>query len=58
MLQNGSFSEGWETLPAIADAGFLRNQRPNGWQIEWQRNLENCSVARVVWFTWGNLLVC
>jgi hypothetical protein len=36
MLQNGSFSQGWETLPAIAEANFLRNQRPHGWQVEWQ----------------------
>jgi hypothetical protein len=35
MLQNGTFSEGWETLPAIREANFLKNQRPNGWQIEW-----------------------
>ena len=35
MLQNGSFTQGWETLPAIEEAGFLRNQRPNGWQLEW-----------------------
>ena len=35
MLQNGSFSDGWETLAAIIEANFLRNQRPNGWQIEW-----------------------
>lgn len=36
MLRNGSFSEGWETLPAVIEAGHLRNQRPHGWQIEWQ----------------------
>lgn len=36
MLQNGSFSEGWETLPPIVEANFLRNQRPHGWQVEWQ----------------------
>lgn len=36
MLRNGSFSEGWETLPAVVEAGHLRNQRPHGWQIEWQ----------------------
>ncbi|MCA9919738.1 MAG: hypothetical protein KC445_17395 [Anaerolineales bacterium] len=35
MLKNGSFTEGWETLPAVAEAGYLRNQRPNGWQLEW-----------------------
>lgn len=35
MLQNGIFSEGWETLPAIREANFLRNQRPHGWQLEW-----------------------
>ena len=35
MLQNGAFSDGWETLPAIAEAGHLRNQRPHGWQMEW-----------------------
>jgi hypothetical protein len=35
MLVNGNFSDGWETLPAIAEANWLRNQRPNGWQIEW-----------------------
>lgn len=36
MLRNGSFSEGWETLPPVIAAGHLRNQRPHGWQIEWQ----------------------
>ncbi|MCP4415455.1 MAG: hypothetical protein GY805_02460 [Chloroflexi bacterium] len=35
MLQNGTFSEGWETLPALIEANYLRNQRPHGWQIEW-----------------------
>ncbi|MCP4422970.1 MAG: hypothetical protein GY803_00615 [Chloroflexi bacterium] len=35
MLQNGNFSGGWETLPAIIEANYLKNQRPNGWQIEW-----------------------
>lgn len=35
MLQNGDFSGGWETLPALEDAGFLRNQQPLGWTIEW-----------------------
>ena len=35
MLKNGNFSEGWETLPALPEAGFLRNQRPNHWQLEW-----------------------
>lgn len=35
MLQNGDFSEDWETLPAIERANWLRNQRPFGWQIEW-----------------------
>jgi hypothetical protein len=35
MLQNGSFSEGWETLEPVAEANWLRNQRPFGWQIEW-----------------------
>lgn len=35
MIQNGSFSEGWETLDAISEANYLRNQRPNGWQIAW-----------------------
>jgi hypothetical protein len=35
MLQNGNFSQGWETLPALAEAGWLKNQRPNGWQLEW-----------------------
>lgn len=35
MLQNGSFTEGWETLPALPEAGYLRNQRPNGWQLTW-----------------------
>ncbi len=33
MLQNGSFTEGWETLPHVA--GYLRNQRPHGWQLAW-----------------------
>ncbi len=33
MLQNGNFSEGWETLPATV--GWLRNQRPYHWQLEW-----------------------
>ena len=33
MLKNGSFTEGWETLSAVA--GFLRNQRPNSWQLRW-----------------------
>lgn len=35
MLQNGNFSGGWETLPAIEDAGFLRNQQPIGWELRW-----------------------
>lgn len=35
MLRNGDFSESWETLPAIEEVGWLRNQRPHGWQIEW-----------------------
>ena len=35
MLKNGSFTEGWETLPALPEAGYLKNQRPNGWQLEW-----------------------
>ena len=35
MLKNGNFSEEWETLPALPEAGFLRNQRPNHWQLEW-----------------------
>jgi len=35
MLQNGAFSDGWETLPAITDANFLKNQRPHGWQLSW-----------------------
>lgn len=33
MLKNGNFSNGWETLAPVA--GFLRNQRPNDWQLEW-----------------------
>lgn len=41
MLKNGSFTEGWETLPAIAEAGYLKNQRPNGWQLEWQNKGES-----------------
>lgn len=40
MLRNGSFSEGWETLPAIREAGNLKNQRPHGWQIKWQETGE------------------
>lgn len=35
MLQNGTFSEEWETLPAIKEANYLRNQRPNGWDLSW-----------------------
>ncbi|MEM7119124.1 MAG: hypothetical protein AAF614_42295 [Chloroflexota bacterium] len=35
MLQNGTFSEGWETLPAIREANYLRNQRPHGWEVSW-----------------------
>lgn len=35
MLQNGNFSADWETLPAIAEANHLRNQRPLHWQLEW-----------------------
>ncbi|VAW32641.1 hypothetical protein MNBD_CHLOROFLEXI01-2452 [hydrothermal vent metagenome] len=35
MLQNGAFSDGWETLPALKEANYLKNQRPYGWQIEW-----------------------
>lgn len=35
MLQNGNFSGGWETLPAIEEAGFLKNQKPMGWEISW-----------------------
>jgi murein DD-endopeptidase MepM/ murein hydrolase activator NlpD len=41
MLQNGSFSAGWETLPALPEAGFLQNQRPNGWQLVWLRKGES-----------------
>lgn len=33
MLQNGNFSADWETLPPVQ--GFLRNQRPFHWQLEW-----------------------
>ncbi len=35
MLQNGNFMADWETLPAVAEAGYLRNQRPYHWQLEW-----------------------
>lgn len=35
MLQNGNFMADWETLPAIPEAGYLRNQRPYHWQLEW-----------------------
>jgi hypothetical protein len=35
MLRNGNFSGGWETLPAIEMAGFLRNQRPHDWEVSW-----------------------
>ena len=35
MLKNGAFLDGWETLPAIREASYLRNQRPFHWQIEW-----------------------
>ncbi len=35
MLKNGSFTEDWETLAAIPEAGYLKNQRPNHWQLAW-----------------------
>lgn len=35
MLKNGNFMAGWETLPALAEANFLKNQRPNDWQLAW-----------------------
>ena len=35
MLKNGNFMDGWETLPALAEANYLKNQRPNHWQLEW-----------------------
>ncbi|MBK8905133.1 MAG: SH3 domain-containing protein [Anaerolineaceae bacterium] len=35
MLRNGNFTEGWETLPPLREAGNLKNQRPNHWQLTW-----------------------
>jgi hypothetical protein len=31
---NGSFENGWKTLPPTGNAGFLRNQEPNQWALE------------------------
>lgn len=33
MLKNGSFTEGWTDLPPAP--GFLINQQPNGWILNW-----------------------
>ncbi len=33
MLKNGSFSEGWDDLPPAP--GFLINQQPKGWILNW-----------------------
>ena len=33
MLKNGSFTEGWDDLPPAP--GFLINQQPKGWILNW-----------------------
>ena len=33
MLRNGNFMEGWQDMPPAP--GFLVNQQPNGWHLEW-----------------------
>ncbi|UCC53168.1 MAG: hypothetical protein JSV68_04210 [Anaerolineaceae bacterium] len=33
MLRNGNFMEGWQDMPPAP--GFLINQQPNGWHLEW-----------------------